>query len=42
MEKRNTFEPGETVRITSGPFRDLRGLVEKVNPEKSPRRECFK
>ena len=34
MDKRNTFEPGETVRIIGGPFRDLRGLVEKVNPKK--------
>jgi transcriptional antiterminator NusG len=29
------FELGETVRITRGPFRELRGLVEKVNSEKS-------
>jgi transcription termination/antitermination protein NusG len=28
-----SFERGESVRIISGPFRDLPGTVEEVNPE---------
>ncbi|MCL4145070.1 UNVERIFIED_CONTAM: hypothetical protein GTU68_020670 [Idotea baltica] len=29
------FEPGETVRVNSGPFADFNGVVEEVNYEKS-------
>ena len=29
------FEPGEVVRVTSGPFADFNGVVEEVNYEKS-------
>jgi transcription termination/antitermination protein NusG len=29
------FEPGEVVRVTSGPFNDFSGVVEAVNYEKS-------
>jgi len=29
------FEPGEVVRVTSGPFADFNGAVEEVNYEKS-------
>jgi transcriptional antiterminator NusG len=29
------FEPGEVVRVTSGPFNDFNGVVETVNYEKS-------
>lgn len=29
------FEPGETVRVTEGPFADFNGTVEEVNYEKS-------
>lgn len=29
------FEPGEMVRVTSGPFADFNGVVEEVNYEKS-------
>jgi len=29
------FEPGEVVRVTSGPFNDFNGVVEQVNYEKS-------
>lgn len=30
-----TFEKGETVRITNGPFASFTGKVEEVNPEKN-------
>ena len=30
-----TFEPGEMVRVTDGPFNDFNGVVEGVNYEKS-------
>lgn len=30
-----SFEPGELVRVTSGPFADFNGTVEDVNYEKS-------
>ena len=29
------FEPGEVVRVTTGPFADFNGVVEEVNYEKS-------
>ena len=29
------FEPGEVVRVVSGPFNDFNGVVESVNYEKS-------
>jgi transcriptional antiterminator NusG len=29
------FEPGEVVRVTSGPFADFNGVVEEINYEKS-------
>jgi transcriptional antiterminator NusG len=29
------FEPGEMVRVVSGPFNDFNGVVEDVNYEKS-------
>lgn len=29
------FEPGESVRVTEGPFADFNGVVEEVNYEKS-------
>lgn len=32
---RTLFEPGETVRVTDGPFADFNGTVEEVNYEKS-------
>lgn len=32
------FEPGELVRITSGPFNDFNGVVEEVDYEKSKMR----
>lgn len=32
---RTLFEPGETVRVTDGPFVDFNGTVEEVNYEKS-------
>lgn len=32
---RTLFEPGETVRVTEGPFADFNGTVEEVNYEKS-------
>lgn len=32
---RTLFEPGETVRVISGPFADFNGTVEEVNYEKS-------
>lgn len=32
---RTLFEPGETVRVVSGPFADFNGTVEEVNYEKS-------
>lgn len=28
------FEPGESVKVTSGPFQDLSGVVEEVKPER--------
>jgi len=28
-----TFEPGETVTITDGPFQNFSGVVEEVDPE---------
>ena len=30
-----SFEPGELVRVTEGPFADFNGTVEDVNYEKS-------
>ena len=30
-----TFDPGEVVRITDGPFNDFTGVIEEVNYEKS-------
>ena len=30
-----TFERGETVRITQGPFTSFMGTVEEVNPDKN-------
>lgn len=32
---RTLFEPGETVRVSDGPFADFNGTVEEVNYEKS-------
>ncbi len=32
---RTLFEPGETVRVSDGPFADFNGVVEEVNYEKS-------
>lgn len=32
---RTLFEPGETIRVTDGPFADFSGVVEEVNYEKS-------
>ena len=29
-----TFEPGETVRITDGPFMNFNGVIEEVDPER--------
>jgi len=29
-----SFEPGDSVRVTDGPFTNFNGTVEKVNPEK--------
>ena len=28
------FEPGETVKITDGPFMNLSGVIEEVDPER--------
>ena len=30
-----SFEPGEVVRVTDGPFNDFNGVVESVNYEKN-------
>ena len=32
---RQSFEVGETIKITSGPFAAFNGTIEEVNPEKS-------
>jgi len=29
-----TFEPGETVKITDGPFMNFNGVIEEVDPER--------
>jgi transcriptional antiterminator NusG len=34
-QPKTTFEPGEVVRVTEGPFADFNGVVEEVNYEKS-------
>lgn len=34
-QPKHTFEPGEVVRVTEGPFADFNGVVEEVNYEKS-------
>jgi transcriptional antiterminator NusG len=34
------FEPGEMVRVVSGPFNDFNGVVEDVNYEKKPPQCC--
>lgn len=33
--RKTEFEPGESVRVTGGPFSDFNGTVEKVNYEKN-------
>jgi transcriptional antiterminator NusG len=34
-QPKTTFEPGEVVRVTDGPFADFNGVVEEVNYEKN-------
>ena len=34
MQPKITFEPGETVKITDGPFLNFNGVVEEVDPNR--------
>ena len=34
MLQKITFEPGETIKVTDGPFMNFSGIIEEVDPER--------